>query len=539
MRYNDVRSAVWMSCLLAIGGVVAGTAAGAQDGPPRGRGGFGGLSFSGGVQPETKLVKQFDRNGDGWLNLEERRAALEYLNQGQQGSGGRGFGGFFGMSYPEGKPGESLTPADVRKYGKESMYDPSVIRTFFFQFDSPDWEKELMAFHKSDVEVPAIVTVDGQKYTDVGVHFRGASSFAMVPAGLKHSLNVSFNFLKKDQQLGGYSSFDLLNVNGDPTFLRTVLYEHIARQYVAVPRTNFVRVAINGENWGLYINQQRFTKDFLQEHYKSTEGTRWKVPGGPMARAGLEYLGDSAAPYRKLYDIKSKDTPEAWAAMINFTRILNQTPAEQLEKALKPVLDVDETLRFLAIENVLVNEDGYFARASDYNIYLDGKGVFHIIPHDFNEAFPKVSEGSGRGGPPGGGPPAGGPPGGGAPRGMGGPPGGGRGGFPSEPDVKLDPLGQVNNSARPLLSKLLAVPAFKAKYLSYVRDIAENQLDWAKLGPVASKYHAMIAADVRKDTRKLTKTEGFDSALVDLKKFADERRAFLLADEQVSKAARR
>lgn len=525
MHFRTIGRIVGSSIIVAL---VSGSAL-AQNPPPRGRGGFGGLSFSGGVQPETKLVKQFDKNSDGWLNLEERKAALDFLNQGEQG--GRS-GGFFGMRLPEGKPGEKLSPSDVRIYGNESMYDPSVIRTFFFEFESPDWEKELMAFHKTDVEVPAVVTIDGRKYNQVGVNFRGASSFAMVPAGLKHSLNVSFDFLQKDQEVGGYDSFNLLNVNGDPTFLRTVLYEHIAKTYIPIPRTNFVRVVINGENWGLYINQQPFKKAFVREQFKTAGGTRWKVPGGPMARAGLEYLGDSAAPYRKLYEIKSKDTPAAWQAMIDFTRILNQTPADKLEAALKPIFDVDGALKFLAVENALVNSDGYWARASDYSIYLDEQGVFHIIPHDFNEAIPRVAEAR-TGGPPGGGPPGGGPP--GARRG-GGPPGGG---FPGEGDYTLNPLENINNPARPLISKLLAVPSFKARYLSYLRDIAENQLDWAKLGPVATRYHEMIAADVRKDTRKLSRTEGFDTGLADLKKFFDERRAFLLANEEVGKAARR
>ena len=35
----------------------------------------------------------------------------------------------------------------------------------------------------------------------------------------------------------------------------------------------------------------------------------------------------------------------------------------------------------------LINGDGYWTRASDYSIYLDPKGKFHIIPSDMNEAF--------------------------------------------------------------------------------------------------------------------------------------------------------
>ena len=46
--------------------------------------------------------------------------------------------------------------------------------------------------------------------------------------------------------------------------------------------------------------------------------------------------------------IKTKDDPAQWAALINLTKVLNQTPTAQLEKALEPILDIDGALRFLA-----------------------------------------------------------------------------------------------------------------------------------------------------------------------------------------------
>ena len=61
--------------------------------PPRGDGpGFGGGRFGppGGVQEETKLLKQFDKDHDKILNSAERKAALEFLAQERsEGRGGR------------------------------------------------------------------------------------------------------------------------------------------------------------------------------------------------------------------------------------------------------------------------------------------------------------------------------------------------------------------------------------------------------------------------------------------------------------------
>ena len=77
--------------------------------------------------------------------------------------------------------------------------------------------------------------------------------------------------------------------------------------------------------------------------------------------------------------------------------MLDETPPEELEAALEPILDIDSTLWFLALDVALVNSDGYWTRASDYSLFHDADGRFHVIPHDMNEAIRE-----GRGGPGGG-----------------------------------------------------------------------------------------------------------------------------------------
>jgi hypothetical protein len=111
------------------------------------------------------------------------------------------------------------------------------------------------------------------------------------------------------------------------------------------------------------------------------------------------------------------------------------------------------------------------------------------------------------------------------------PPGGfrGRGGFgPGGAGPDLDPLVGLNDENKALRSKLLAVPALRTRYLGYVHEIAEKWLDWKTLGPIAQKYHTLIADDVKADTRKLFDNQGFESGVESLKSFADARRAYLL-----------
>ena len=454
-----------------------------------GRAQFGPAQSGSGNGPQAKVVAKYDKDGDGRLNREER-GVVRVAMAGVVTAGPRGRRAGITPS-----PGPRLTPADVRApFPRTNLYDLGTLRTVFLQFEEPNWEEELGFFFNSDVDVPATMTVDGRTYKDVGVHFRGASSFRNTPAGLKRSLNLAMDFADEDQDLGGYRTLNLLNVNNDATFLRGILYTEIARHFIPTPKMNYLRVAINGESWGVYLNAQQYNSDFIREWFKSAGGARWKAPGSPRGRAGLEYLGEDVAAYKQIYEIKTKDDAESWAALIRLCRVLNTTPPEGLEAALAPILDIDGTLRFMAIEIALANSDGYWTRASDYNLYRDTAGRFHIVPHDVNEAL--GGEGGGR-------------------------------------RAQLDPLITVGDPAKPLYSKLLAVPALRQKYLAYVREIADTWLDWDKtIEPIARAGYDLIAADVTADTRKLYDNAGFAAGVAPtanpLKTFIDTRRAYLL-----------
>jgi len=487
-------------------------------------GGFPGMQ-------DQPLVSMFDASGDGRLDAAERKAAREWLTRQRPAFGGFGRRGgpppgFGRGGFATTAPGRPVTPADVRTYPEATpLYDAQALRTIFIQFEGADWEAELEDFYRTDVDVPATVIVDGRTYRDVGVHFRGMSSFAMVPQGAKRSLNLAFDFAVDNQNLGGYRTLNLLNVNGDPTFVRPVLYSAIARAYIPAPAANYVHVVINGESWGIYVNAQQYNRDFLRDFFRTTEGARWRVPGMPGGRGGMEYLGDDVDVYRTTYDIRTRDDERSWNALITLFKVLNETPADRLEAALAPMLDIDGVLKFLALEVALVNSDGYWARASDYSIYLDPQGRFHIIPHDMNEGLAEERGPGGRGGFRGGPPPGFTPPPGAQVFFRGGP------AFP-DAGVDLDPLVGLDDAGKPLRSKLLAVPALRAKYLGYVRDIAERWLDWERLEPMVRGYQRVIAEEVRRDTRKLYSTEAFTEGIAgpgeNLKEFVEKRRAFLL-----------
>ena len=164
------------------------------------------------------------------------------------------------------------------------------------------------------------------------------------------------------------------------------------------------------------------------------------------------------------------------------------------------MLDIDGYLRFLALDNVMSSGDGFYARAADYSLYLDPEWPVPLhVPRrerDVQRAAAGVADRGGGGG------------------------------------ASLNPLISQNDASKPIISKILAVPALRAKYLGFVREIAQKSLDWNALGPVVKQYRDLIAADVARETHKLFSTEEFPRGTADdgtLRGFIDQRRQFLLS----------
>ncbi len=135
------------------------------------------------------------------------------------------------------------------------------------------------------------------------------------------------------------------------------------------------------------MNAEQYDKDFIKEISSQLAAHAGKYPETQWGGAGLSYIGDRIDDYRNIFEIKSNDTPKAWNSLIHLCKTLNDTPVEELPSKIEPLLDVEGALKFLALDVALVNSDGYWIRASDYCLYLDKEGVFHLVPHDANETF--------------------------------------------------------------------------------------------------------------------------------------------------------
>ena len=429
------------------------------------RGGFGGGR---GPRRAEKIVSRFDTDKDGRLNDVEREAARKYIHESREVTG---------ASRPSGNTSPHTAHEDDLKASlaaqpnsEPDLYEANTLRTLYLRFHDADWYEQLGDFYRTDVDVPADLIVDGETYQSVGARFRGSSSYFTVQ-NEKKSFNIAVDYGDDKQRLYSYKTLNLLNSHSDPSFLREILYSRIARNYIPAPKANLVKLVINGENWGIYVNSQQFNKDFLDEWFGTKGGVRWKVP--PGRNSGLVYNGDQPSAYEQSYQLKTRveEAPNAWQDLINLCKVLETTPDDQLESELSAVLNIDRALWFIALENIFIDNDGYISRASDYALYQDPKGRFHLLPHDSNETFRFAG-------------------------------GGGPNSWETEGQM-LSPVSQEHDTMRPVIGRLLAIPHLRARYLAHIRTIANEWLDWDVLQPIIAEYQSLVDAEVKADDKKL------------------------------------
>ncbi|MGA1838984.1 MAG: CotH kinase family protein, partial [bacterium] len=171
---------------------------------------------------------------------------------------------------------------DIPIFTPGGLYDETILRTISLEFDQNDWWQQLERNFDTERNILADLTMDGIIYPDVGVRFKGMTSYMMGMNTRKKSFNITIDEINPDQRLMGYKTLNLHNGSQDPSFIREVIYFSIFRQYAPCPQANFVKLVINGEDWGIYVNVQQNNAELVEEWFGRNDGDRWKVGMGNM-----------------------------------------------------------------------------------------------------------------------------------------------------------------------------------------------------------------------------------------------------------------
>jgi hypothetical protein len=154
---------------------------------------------------------------------------------------------------------------------------------------------------------------------------------------------------------------------------------------LTVSRNSFVRLYINNEYKGLYLNNEAIDDEFIKDRFIANfSGNLFKCSWG----SDLIYLGTNPQPYYETYDLKTNQSLNDYSGLIHFIDILNNSNATDFPCAIQQVFDVDRYLKTLVYEILIGHWDGYAGNMNNFYLYqrpTDGKFVF--IEYDMDNTF--------------------------------------------------------------------------------------------------------------------------------------------------------
>ncbi len=268
-------------------------------------------------------------------------------------------------------------------WSQTPFYSEQTIQTIEISFSASNWDYQLdTAKLGGDNYVKAQwVKINDVTFNNVGVKYKGNSSYDS--SSLKNPIHIELDAFT-DQNYKGVRDIKLSNAYADPSMVREVLAYHIARNYMPAPQSNFAKVYINNQYWGLYTNTESINKTFCNNHFLSKEGVFVKcnpnLTPSPAVKSNLKQLvGDSTA-YYDYYEMKSD---YGWQYLKGLCDTLTNHPA-----FIDNVMNIDRVIWMLAFNTLLVNLDSYNgAFAQNYYLYRDKTGRFNPLLWDLNMSF--------------------------------------------------------------------------------------------------------------------------------------------------------
>lgn len=286
-------------------------------------------------------------------------------------------------------PNLSIKEKNIETSYVSQVFNHNKVTTVDIELSDDDWKDMLNNPLKEEVK-EATVTVNGKKLEHVGVRTKGNLSLREVANdddSDRYSLKLDFDYYNDEQSLYGLKKLNLNNNYSDATQMREYLsYQLMEKMGLPTPSYAYMYVTVNGKDRGLFLGVEQVDETFLAKNFETNTGALYKPDG---TGSDLKWISDDLDDYTGL-NVKTKIDGDSENATVDFLKAINNKG-----KSLEDTANVDNLLRYFAVNTALVNLDSYQGNLK-HNYYLyEENGKFNIIPWDYNMSFGGFGVGGG------------------------------------------------------------------------------------------------------------------------------------------------
>ncbi len=285
-----------------------------------------------------------------------------------------------GLKPTVGKPAVTPVAPVPKKDESVAFFKAGVIPRLKIQIA----DSELQRLRQKDREyVRCTVTEDDKvPYEHVGIHLKGAAgSYRGIDD--RPALTLNFDKFKDKQEFHGLDKIHLNNSVQDPSYLNELICSELfLAAKVPAARATHARVWLNGRDLGFYVLKEGFNKGFVKRHFANADGNLYEggfvqdINGQPKLQNGSGVTDRSDV--KALLDAcGERDAAKRW-------------------QRLEQLVDIDQFLRFMAMELMTCHWDGYCNNRNNYRYYFEPKsgasgGKVHFFPHGMDQMFGDVN----------------------------------------------------------------------------------------------------------------------------------------------------
>ena len=438
-----------------------------------------------------------------------------------------------------------------------SVFDKSKIMQVNIIMDDKDWDDMLEnavkeEYYACDIEINGIryynVGIRPKGNTSL-------SSIASDDTTDRYSFKVEFDRFQDGQTMDGLDKLCLNNIMSDATYMKEyITYDILSYLGVNSSLYSYASINRNGKYWGLYLAFEGIEESFLQRNYGSTSGNLYKPETmggggkeggqGPQNQPGAQAVpgnkadnqnGASAAPGNKVDNQNgaqaapddkadnqngkefkgpgggmgsdlayTDDNYESYNVIWDSSVLgeVSDSDKQRVITALKNIsskenledyLDVDQMLRYIAANVVVLNDDSYFGNML-HNYYLyENNGVLSMLPWDYNLAFGAFEMG-------------------------------GNNDATSLVNRAIDDVVSSGKlEERPLLAAALSTEEYKEQYHKYLQNLIEGYFTSGTFETTIQQLKKMISSYVKEDPTAFYTYDEFETGVDTLVKFISAR----------------
>jgi hypothetical protein len=220
-------------------------------------------------------------------------------------------------------------------------------------------------------------------YISIKISFNGESRTA--------KMRLRGDTSRKDPKKSFKIKFDSLLINNIPKTLnlnaeyadKTYIRQYLSSELMSLSeqvcyKTKHVKISINGNFYGLYLQVENIDNDFLKRNYLSTKGNLYKAT---KDGACLSIFDDFDLKWEKKTNKKSDHND-----LIKLISDINNVSDDEYQSFIKKTFEYDELINLLAMNMLLSNSSTYYHNYYLYHdLYNDGK--WKMLPWDMDKTL--------------------------------------------------------------------------------------------------------------------------------------------------------